>query len=593
MSIIDDIKTKADIVQSVSPYVTLQQSGKNLKGLCPFHSERTPSFFISPERQTWRCFGACSDGGDIISFIMKIENKEFSETIQSLAETLGIDYKLNIQTDISQNAEFFDINELAANFFSNLLESQEGIAGMAYVHERGLNTKTIRQFKLGLSPKQPTALIEYFKSIKIPTSKLIEVGLASENQKGFRDFFSNRIMFPIQNPKNKIIGFGGRILGNDGPKYLNTPATTIFDKKSILYGYNQIGRLLPKNLPIIIVEGYMDAISAHQYGYNNVVAALGTSITKQHLTQLKKVSTKIIQALDSDQAGQSATLRSLESTYSIFQEGYLGQRKEIELHIASLPPNEDPDSLIRNNSKKWDSTLNQSLPFVEYLINAIGTLFSINTPNDKAKVAEKLLPFIAHTRNSFEQEKYFASLAQKLSVKEQTLKVSMNNLAKPKTKLKYNTLQSDRRILKQSDIRSSYYLEDYLTALFIQRPELKQQYFKLNISQLTSIENKELLLFWEKSNCEITDLEISSIALKEHLQYIKSINLREISKTSSLPTFQIISQRLEEQHLRNTQELLLSSTNNLEPLPAELESQIISVNQQLRNIMYKDKDINK
>ena len=137
------------------------------------------------------------------------------------------------------------------------------------------------------------------------------------------------------------------------------------------------------------------------------------------------------------------------------------------------------------------------------------------------------------------------------------------------------------------------YLEDYLTALFIQRPELKQQYFKLNISQLTSIENKELLLFWEKSNCEITDLEISSIALKEHLQYIKSINLREISKTSSLPTFQIISQRLEEQHLRNTQELLLSSTNNLEPLPAELESQIISVNQQLRNIMYKDKDINK
>jgi len=593
MSIIDDIKTKADIVQIVSPYVTLQQTGKNLKGLCPFHSERTPSFFISPERQTWRCFGACSDGGDIISFIMKIENKEFSETIQSLAEILGIDYKLNIQTDISQNTEFFDINELAANFFSNLLESQEGIAGMAYVHERGLNTKTIKQFKLGLSPKQPTALIEYFKSIKIPTSKLIEVGLASENQKGFRDFFSNRIMFPIQNPKNKIIGFGGRTLGNNGPKYLNTPATTIFDKKSILYGYNHIGRLLPKNLPIIIVEGYMDAISAHQYGYNNVVATLGTSITKQHLTQLKKASTKIIQALDSDQAGQSATLRSLESTYSIFQEGYLGQRKEIELHIASLPPNEDPDSLIHNNSKKWDSTLNQSLPFVEFLINAIGTLFSINTPNDKAKVAEKLLPFIAHTQNSFEQERYFASLAQKLSVKEQTLKVSMNNLVKPKTKQKYNTLQSDRGILKQSDIRSSYYLEDYLTALFLQRPELKEQYFKLNISQFTSIENKELLLFWEKSNCEITDLEISSIALKEHLQYIKSINLRVISKTSSLPTFQIISQRLEEQHLRNTQELLLSSNNNLEPLPAELESLIISVNQQLRNIMYKDKDKNK
>ena len=593
MSIIDDIKTKADIVQIVSPYVTLQQSGKNLKGLCPFHSERTASFFISPERQTWRCFGACSDGGDVISFIMKIENKEFSETIQSLTETLGIDYKLNIQSDISKNSELFEINELAANFFSNLLESQEGNAGIEYLLARGLNIKTIKQFKLGLSPKQPTALIEYFESIKIPKSKLTEIGLASENQKGFRDFFSNRIMFPIQNPKNKIIGFGGRSLENNGPKYLNTAATPIFDKKSILYGYNHVGRLLPKNLPIIIVEGYMDAISAHQYGYNNVVATLGTSITKQHLTQLKKISKKIIQALDSDQAGQSATLRSLESTYSIFEEGYLGQRKEIELHIASLPPNEDPDSLIRNNVKKWEAALNQSLPFIEFLINAIGTLFIINTSNDKTKVVEKLLPFIAHTRNSFEQEKYFTSLAKKLDVKEQTLKVSMNNLVKPKTKPKNNTLQTDRVILKQTDIRSSYYLEDYLTALLIQIPELKQQYLELDISQLTSIENKELLLFWEKSNCEITDLEIASNALKEHLQYIKSINLRGLSKTSSLPTFQVISRRLKEQHLRNTQELLLSSTNNLEPLPTKLESQIISVNQQLRNIMYKDKDINK
>lgn len=593
MSIIDDIKTKADIVQIVSPYVTLQQSGKNLKGLCPFHSERTASFFISPERQTWRCFGACSDGGDVISFIMKIENKEFSETIQSLAETLGIDYKLNIQSDISKNSELFEINELAANFFSNLLESKEGNAGIEYLLARGLNIKTIKQFKLGLSPKQPTALIEYFESIKIPKSKLTEIGLASENQKGFRDFFSNRIMFPIQNPKNKIIGFGGRSLENNGPKYLNTAATPIFDKKSILYGYNHVGRLLPKNLPIIIVEGYMDAISAHQYGYNNVVATLGTSITKQHLTQLKKISKKIIQALDSDQAGQSATLRSLESTYSIFEEGYLGQRKEIELHIASLPPNEDPDSLIRNNVKKWEAALNQSLPFIEFLINAIGTLFIINTSNDKTKVVEKLLPFIAHTRNSFEQEKYFTSLAKKLDVKEQTLKVSMNNLVKLKTKPKNNTLQTDRVILKQTDIRSSYYLEDYLTALLIQIPELKQQYLELDISQLTSIENKELLLFWEKSNCEITDLEIASNALKEHLQYIKSINLRGLSKTSSLPTFQVISRRLKEQHLRNTQELLLSSTNNLEPLPTKLESQIISVNQQLRNIMYKDKDINK
>ena len=593
MSIIDDIKTKAEIVQIVSPYVTLQQTGKNLKGLCPFHSEKTPSFFISPERQTWRCFGACSDGGDIISFMMKIENKEFAETIQSLANTLGIDNQLNIQKDISKNSELFEINELAANFFSNLLESQEGNTGREYLIERGLNTKTIKQFKLGLSPKQPTALIEYFRSINIPSSMLAQVGLASENQKVFRDFFSNRIMFPIQNPKNKIIGFGGRSLNNNGPKYLNTPTTSIFDKKSTLYAYNHIGRLLASNQPIIIVEGYMDAITAHQHGYDNVVASLGTSITKQHLSQLKKVSKKIIQALDPDQAGQNATLRSLESTYSIFEEGYLGQRKEIELHIASLPANEDPDSLIRNNGAKWKSTLDQSLPFIEFLINGIGTLFVMNTSNDKTKIAEKLLPFIAHTRNSFEQEKYFTSLAKKLNVKEQTLKVSIHNLSNSKTRPKNNTLQPNKVVLKQTDIRSTYYLEDYLTALLIQRPELKEQYFKLDISQFTSIENKELLLNWEKANCEITNLKTPSIALKEHLEYIKSINLHKISNSSSLPTFRIISGRLSEQHLRNTQELLLSSTDNLEPLPTKLESQIISVNEQLRNIMYKDKDLNK
>ena len=325
MAVVDEIKGRLDILDVVSGYAQLQRSGRSYKAICPFHTERTPSFFVFPERQSWRCFGACAVGGDVFSFLMRIENMDFSEALKRLAQQAGV----NLADKGGRRAAgdvLYSINEAAREFFSwTLANSEGGSKAAAYLRKRGLTQETIDKFQLGLSPAEGDSLRDYLTSKGYELERLGLAGVLTRGQEGnYRDMFRRRLMFPIRDAEGRLGGFGARVLGNSQPKYINSHSSPIFDKGGILYGLHLAKGTIPDS-GIVIVEGYMDVIVAHQHGFFNVVASMGTSLTQQQVSLVRELvgrpgaSDSVILALDPDAAGQEATLRSLESSWNMFE----------------------------------------------------------------------------------------------------------------------------------------------------------------------------------------------------------------------------------------------------------------------------------
>ena len=377
MAITEDIKDRIDIVDLISSYITLNKAGSNYKAICPFHSEKTPSFVVSPQRQSWRCFGACSTGGDVLSFVMKIENVDFYTSIKQLSQQAGI----NISPSTTQKKSDFlyEINEQAALFFQESLNEKTGSVAQEYISKRDLTEKTISEFRIGFSPPSGSLLLNKLASLGFDEKQIKQTGLSNISNAGHsKGFFWNRVMFPIENKQGKIVGFGGRSLDDSNPKYLNTPKTEIFDKQSILYGLNKASNSIKNLNCAIIVEGYMDVITAHQNNEENVIASMGTAITEHQVNSIKRMAKDYVLAMDSDTAGQSATLRSLESAWHVLdstnqnnssQNTLLDLGKPAKIRIASLPTGEDPDSLIKNNLNEWNSLINNEI--WDYLFNSI------------------------------------------------------------------------------------------------------------------------------------------------------------------------------------------------------------------------------
>ncbi len=293
MSIIDDIKQRLDIVQVVSEYTKLQKSGRNYKALCPFHSEKTPSFFVFPERQSWHCFGACGTGGDIFSFVMRKDGVDFTQALHLLADKAGVMLTAKARPEKEarnqERQKLFEINEAAAQYYHDvLLNTPDGKTARDYATGRGLSLNTIEDFQLGFSPAGWDALKQYLKNKGYSDADLSLAGLLVErDERSSYDRFRNRLIFPIRNLEGKIAGFGGRALDDSLPKYLNSPQTPIFDKSRSLYGIDRAKTAIVKKNQAVIVEGYMDAITAHQHEYDNVVASMGTAMTDKQLTILK------------------------------------------------------------------------------------------------------------------------------------------------------------------------------------------------------------------------------------------------------------------------------------------------------------------
>jgi DNA primase len=413
--IIQKIKDSNDIIDIVSEKVRLKRAGRYYTGLCPFHSEKTPSFTVTPDRQIYKCFG-CGEGGNVITFIMKTRNLDFFEAVKYLGEKANI----NIETDNSRTAREKDVNEKlykinteAARFFFSRLQTSKD--ALAYFTERGISEKTLKSFGLGFAPSSWNELIRFLRAKGYTDLDMLNAGLIIKSQKEtsrevFYDRFRNRVMFPVFDVRGRVIGFGGRVLDDSKPKYLNSPETPVFKKGINLYGLNFAVKNL-KDRMLIIVEGYMDCISLHQYGITNVVASLGTALTPNQAKLLKRYADRIIISYDADLAGQNATLRGLEI---LRNEGF-------DIRVLTVPQGKDPDEYIRSNGREaFLKLINDALPLIDYRINKVKEGVDLKKPDMLAEYAKNAAMIVSEL-NPLQKDIYIKRISEETGIKEDAI----------------------------------------------------------------------------------------------------------------------------------------------------------------------------
>ena len=409
--LLEEIKSKIDIVEFLSDYVQLKKSGQNYKGLCPFHTEKTPSFMVSQAKQIFHCFG-CGVGGDVISFLMKHENLPFSEAIRYIAKKAGIkitDFKFGEDDFHKKRENIIQINNEAIIFFIKNLNSSE--TAMTYLKNRGINEESIDKFRIGYATHEREALLKYMKKTGHDDSLIKDAGLVVSDERGYRDIFRRRIMFPIFNLQNDVIAFGGRVMDDSMPKYLNSPETGVFKKGETLFAMNLSKEDIRKKGYAIIVEGYLDAIMCHQYGFKNTVAPLGTAITSRHLQRLKLLTNKIVLVFDSDEAGISAARRSL----SILCES------DFRASVLLLPEGEDPDSFLRKNgTQPFKKMLSQPISMIEFLLN--------KSRGDRIDNVKEALGMIATVKDLIIADEMLRELSDKSRINESVLRSELKKI---------------------------------------------------------------------------------------------------------------------------------------------------------------------
>ena len=599
MTLVDDIKSRLDIVDVVSGYIGLKQAGSNFKAPCPFHDEKTPSFIVSPGRQTWHCFGACSTGGDLISFVMKRESMEFGEAVRLLADRAGV----SIGTPVikTKSTSIFEMNESASRFFSSLLHSETGQVARDYLKSRGIDQSTAQNFGLGVSPTPATnsSIYDHLKSEGFSEEQIIESKLINKYQDGNTgDFFRNRIMFPIKNRRGKIAGFGARSIDNSEPKYINTPKTDVFDKSSILYGLDVSHQSIISERQAIVVEGYMDVIAAHQHATNNVIASMGTAVTDTQLSQLKSLCDTLILALDSDTAGKEATLRKLEEILidSVDKNmmgfnrriGPIIRRDLVEIKICLLPEGSDPDDLIRNDLTAWQKLIKESVTAQEFMIESLPRRFDLQSGSGKTAALEWISGLI-YASNPFDQQNYKEKIAGKLEIEATKLDPILREMGrKSKTSKRSRNTNRPRYPRPESnpaqDIpNSEVSLDEYTLAIMIKSPDLTDVPDNFSPECFIRSEDREIFTqLLETGKLEVLKSNIDD-SLKPRLEQILDIQLKPIDLSESINILKQCFSRIEERHLRKLQEGLLSTESSFTS-SKDLEEAIVKMNMRLKEI---------
>ena len=420
--VIEEVRMKNDIVDVISGYVKLQKKGANYFGLCPFHNEKSPSFSVSPGKQMYYCFG-CGAGGNVLTFVMEYENYTFQEALQSLADRAGVslpkmEYSRENREQAELRARLLEVNRLAANYFYYQLKQPQGKQGYDYFREkRQLSDETIIRFGLGYANKTSDDLYRYLREKGYEDSFLKETGLVTVEERGGRDKFWNRVMFPIMDVNNRVIGFGGRVMGDGEPKYLNSPETRLFDKSRNLYGLNYARTSREKCM--LICEGYLDVISLHQAGFSNAVASLGTAFTSQHAGILKRYTDQVILTYDSDGAGVKAALRAIP----------ILRDAGISAKVLNMKPHKDPDEFIRNmGAQAFRERMDQARNSFLFEIDVLKREYSMEDPEQKTKfyqeTARKLLQF----GEPLERENYLQAVAREHMIQENELRQLVNRM---------------------------------------------------------------------------------------------------------------------------------------------------------------------
>lgn len=439
MADVEEIKKRLDIVAVISDYLTLKKSGVSFKAACPFHSEKTPSFTVSAERQSWHCFG-CGEGGDVISFVQKIDGLTFTEALERLAPRAGVEYQPSSPTEVrvkSEKSKIIEVLELCTRLYHEiLLKHATAIEARKYLEKRGIDTDTINKFRIGYAPNawETVSLALSKKGIDFKWGSLAGMTVKRSQGDSYYDRFRGRIVFPIDNQSGQIIGFTGRILhdAEGQPKYLNTAETSVFKKSEVLYGISLAKGAIREKGFAVLMEGQMDVIAAHQFGFKNTVATSGTALTSEHLRIIKRYTEKIILSFDADTAGIKA----------LKQAAFLSWDAGINPLVAKVPFGKDPDECIRKDPKLWGTAISTAIPIVDYIIDLEVGKFEgqIMTIAQKKSISAEVMRFIIAMPSAIEQSEYVRKLANSLNVTDASVQQDMKilKLSKQPKDMEYN-----------------------------------------------------------------------------------------------------------------------------------------------------------
>lgn len=606
MSVVDEIKERLDITDVVSEYVTLQKAGRNFRALCPFHAEKTPSFFVFPDRQTWHCFGSCGTGGDVFTFVMKKEGTDFSEALKLLADKAGVSLgqrqRGRDKARDEQAGRLYQTNEAAAGYYNYVLNGKAGAAAREYLNGRGLSKETIDAFQLGYSPDRRDALRQHLEGQGYRVDDLLLAGLVVEREDGaYHDLFRNRLIIPIRDGQGRVVGFGGRALDGSMPKYLNSPQTAVFDKSSILYGIDRAREAIREKGQAVIVEGYTDVLTAHQHGITNVVASMGTSLTDRQVKALKRLTTNLALALDADAAGDAATMRGLGIARRAFSErvpsgdeDLLGGGSKLRgrLRIINLPRGKDPDDLIRENAEAWQRLVEEATSLMDYFIQGVTSSLDLSDEEDRAEAAERLLPLVSEIADNVERELYLRKVARLVGVDELTL-------ARKAAQMKPTRRERVVRAPSTPSVEGARRpLEEYCLCLLLQHPELEAGCDMQLAECFQGIANREVFLAWrEHRDVELVRQGLDA-SLWEHLDALLDRTLPPADKSELETALSDCVRRLAEQRLRRLkalEEVLIAeaeSEGNKEQVQ-ELLRRALGPNAELRALLVQGRKARK
>ena len=539
--LIDEVKSRSDIVNVISQYISLKNSGSSYSGLCPFHSEKTGSFHVNQNKQIYKCFG-CGEGGDVINFIMKIENLDFMAAVKLLAQKNGIEFNTNLSEADKKKMEEIelmqDIHLKAARFyFSNLINSKN--AGYDYLRKRGLSDKIIKRFGLGYSLYSWNSLMDYLLSIGYEKKDLVKSGLVTHKENGdkYYDKFRNRVMFPIFDYRGNVIGFGGRVLDDSMPKYLNSPDTILFNKRYNLYGLNYAKKSI-KNDTLILVEGYMDLISLVEYGIENVVATLGTALTNEQGKLIKRYASTAVISYDSDEAGIKATLRAIE----------ILRHQNINVKILNLKDCKDPDDFIKKYKKEgFLKAIEDSVSHIIFQINILKRKFDFNKDEHLIKFAKEAASIIKTLSSPVEKDFYIKYVSKEFDISLEALKEEVfgknYNNSKNNYKKFFKTEQKPIEKIKNIE-NGEKFVEETFIKLLMENKELRVlALLKISEDNFLINESKEIfnLIIKNKELDKITIDKIKSLNIsEEYLNDLDNISLNSINTYDSKNVDEII-----------------------------------------------------
>ncbi len=477
---IDQIKSKIDIVELIQEYIPLKKAGVNYKALCPFHSEKTPSFFVSQDKQIWHCFG-CGKGGGIFDFVMEIEGIEFGDALRLLAKKAGVTLKRQDKALQTKRARLIAILNLASKYYHQALkESKAGKTARDYLKKRKIDDLTRDQFRLGFAPNLWHALSEFLEKKGYKPEEISEAGLTVKKEgEDFYDRFRNRLIFPIWDVHGNVVGLGGRTLSKDESvaKYINTPQTLVYDKSRVLYGLDKAKAEIRRKNQAIIVEGYTDVISSHRIDVSNVISSSGTALTEGQIQLIKRYTPNVVLAFDMDLAGDEATRRGIDLAISM----------GLGVKVASLPQSKDPDECIKKDPKIWLKTIKKAKPILDYYFDSAFSDKDINEVEDRKAISAVLLPVIGRIPDKVEQAFYIQKLAKKLGVSEDVL----SDALKTQPRIKEPRYRKEETISKTEEVSEIDIVGERLLALVLVFPQylkildqVKESYFSPKLSPL-------------------------------------------------------------------------------------------------------------